>query len=283
MKGILVINKDGGMTSGAVVSKVRYILGTKKVGHFGTLDPQGTGVLALGIGKATRLFDYFLDKDKEYLAEFEFGKLTDTLDGEGKILETTTVIPTKTQIEKALSKFVGVIDQVPPQFSAKSVNGVRAYSVARKGGAVELKPCKVTVNKFELVKQTKESTYLFKIECSSGTYIRSLCRDLAVSLKSLAIMTSICRTRSGQFLEKNSVTIEELKELKDKAILTLDSVLDDLDRRDFDEALYDKIINGVKIDTEISNSPFKIYCKDELIGIGKEKEGKLKIVTFLKD
>ena len=271
------------MTSTAVISKARYILGTKAIGHMGTLDPQGTGVLLAGVGKATRLFDYFLGSDKEYVAEFEFGYTTDTLDPEGQVTASTCVLPTKSAILKALAPLCGVVDQMPPIYSAKSINGVRAYDLARQGKIVELKTARVEVKRLELLEQTGDNKYRFFIECSSGTYIRSICRDLSESLGSLACMTSIHRKRSGSFLDTTATTLEQLEKFKNNALISVESALDHLERRDFDDSLYNKILNGIKLDTPPSDKPFTVYCQNKLFGIGKSVDGKLKIPTFLLD
>jgi len=283
MKGILNINKDSGLTSAAVVAKVRRILGTRAVGHMGTLDPQGTGVLIIGVGKATRLFDFYLKKDKQYIADFDFGYTTDTLDGDGIITDKTDVIPTKAALVKALKGLVGELDQIPPQYSAKSIGGVRAYELARKGLTADVKPAKIRVDKFELIGQKSPTKYTFKIDCTSGTYIRSLCRDLAFAVGSLGCMTSIHRTRSGEFKDTDAVTVEQLETLKDNALISVEQALKKIPRIDFDLEFYQKISNGVRIETKKQIEPFTVYCNNELFGIGNSSDGKLKITTFLKD
>jgi len=282
LKGVLNINKDSGLTSAAVVAKVRRILQTKAVGHMGTLDPQGTGVLIIGVGKATRLFDFYLKKDKQYIADFEFGYTTDTLDGDGIITDKTAAVPTKGAVIKALKKFVGNLDQLPPNYSAKSINGVRAYDLARQGKTPDLKTAKVRIGKFEFIEQKSPAKYTFKIDCSSGTYIRSLCRDLADAVGSLACMTSIHRTKSGAFSDTKAITVKELETLKDTALISIEEALGELQRIDFDKSFYDKISNGVKIECKKQDNPFAVYCNNELFGIG-QSDGRLKITTFLKD
>ena len=211
MKGIVNLYKPKGWTSRDAVNKVRNILHVKEVGHMGTLDPQGEGVLPIGIGKGTRLFDALLKKDKVYEAEFAFGYETPTLDGDSEPSRFAKTIPSQSEIESKLDEFVGVIRQVPPLYSAKNVNGARAYDLARKGVDFTLEAAEVEVYSFELIKRTAENTYLMRIHCSAGTYIRSLCRDLAYSLDSLATMVSIKRVRAGGFRIEESVTVEELR------------------------------------------------------------------------
>ena len=208
--GILIINKPQGITSFDVVSKCRKALQTKKVGHTGTLDPLATGVLVVCIGKATRLFDYFLNKTKRYTAVFEFGTLTTTLDSEGEIVEQNTKYPTKQAVLDALVSFLGKLDQYPPKYSAKSIGGIRAYELARQGVEFELKPKTIEVYKFDLLRQIDDKSFEFDIECSAGTYIRSLCRDLADKLGCVATMTSLIRIECGKFNLQDSVELERL-------------------------------------------------------------------------
>lgn len=284
IKGVLNINKPTGFTSQDVVSVVRGILKTRQIGHMGTLDPQGEGVLLLGIGKGTRLFGLMLKKDKVYRAEFDFGYETDTLDKDGNVLQETDVIPSQSQIESKLSEFLGEIDQIPPKYSAKNVNGVRAYDLAREGKSFDLKSCKVTIYDYKLIEKSGPNKYLFEISCSGGTYIRSLCRDLAYSLNSLATMTSIIRTKCGNFVLEDSVTLDELKEVKDNAVISLDDALSHLYRLDVNEEFYDKLLNGIGYDIDFNiNEDFTVYCKNQLFGLGKIENGKVKIKTYLKD
>ena len=150
MLGVLNINKPKGVTSSNVVVKIKKLLNIKKVGHMGTLDPLAQGVLPICIGKATRLFDYFLKKQKTYIAQFKFGEETDTLDLEGKIVKTSSYIPTKQDIAKALTTFIGEISQIPPMYSSKKIDGKKAYDLARQGETIEMKPCNVTIYDYKL-------------------------------------------------------------------------------------------------------------------------------------
>ena len=284
MKGVINLYKPKGITSSAAVVTCRKILGTKAIGHMGTLDPQGEGVLLLGVGKATRLFDFFLKKDKVYEAEFAFGYTTDTLDGDGAVIETTGVIPSRENIEAALSALTGQIKQIPPKYSAKSVGGVRSYKLARAGIETALKACDVEIYSIELIRETSENTYLFKIHCSAGTYIRSICRDLAESLGSLATMVSIKRTRCGNFLIENSVTFEELEKAPKNAIISCENTLSALEKFELAPEYYEPILNGIKICSDVSaDRDFALYCKGELFGIACVVDGFIKIKTYLRD
>jgi len=249
----------------------------------GTLDPQGTGVLLAGVGKCARLFDYYLKKDKTYEAEFTFGYTTDTLDADGHISGNTDVLPDKAAVIGALAGFTGVINQLPPSYSAKSIGGVRAYAIARAGGEPQLTAVPVTVHEFSLIQQTAPNVYTFLIRCSGGTYIRSLCRDLAVRLNSLACMTAIHRSAVGAFTDKTAVSLAQLEQLKESALISPETALAHLPRRDFPDEAYQKILNGIKLNTPPADAPFTVYCQNELFGIGKAQDGFLKITTFLKD
>lgn len=250
----------------------------------GTLDPQGEGVLPVGVGKATRLFDAFLKKDKVYEADFAFGYETDTLDGEGVTINDGGRIPSESEVEEAIGKLVGEQMQIPPAYSAKSVGGVRAYDLARKGEKVELKPALVTIYDARVICRSGD-TYHVYVHCGAGTYIRSVCRDLAYSLGTYATMTSIKRIRSGVFKVENSVTVDDLINLKEKAVIPVSDVLADFPRFDVPDEKYEKLRNGVKIFVpQTPAPPFAVYCRNELFGLGELRDdGTIKIKTYLKD
>jgi tRNA pseudouridine55 synthase len=263
---------------------VRKILKTREVGHMGTLDPQGQGVLLVGIGKGARLFDVMLKKDKVYEAEFDFGYETDTLDGDGVEIDRTDIIPTQAQLEAKCRDLIGECEQIPPKYSAKNINGRRAYDLAREGKEFTLKACPVTIYDLNLVAKTGENKYMFQIHCSGGTYIRSICRDIAYSLGSLATMTSIKRLSCGHFSVSDSVSLSELEIQKENAIMPLEKVLEGFPRVDVPEWFYQKLCNGVRPNADKDyNEPFTVYCKNELFGIGEVVDGKIRIKTYLKD
>lgn len=284
MKGVLNFRKRRGMTSSDAVGRVRRILGTRAVGHMGTLDPAGEGVLLLGVGKATRLFDFYLHKDKVYEAEFAFGYTTDTLDGDGIVTERTTCVPDRQMLANVLPKFVGKLSQVPPAYSAKSVGGVRAYTLARKGKSVQLPPCDVEIYALECIEQTAEHTYKVRVHCSSGTYIRSLCRDVAGALGSLATMTSIVRTRCGEFGLEDSVTEERLAEVGETALVSVEDALSALPRYDLRSDVYTRLIGGIKpYAPDAPEGDFVLYCRDELFGIARKRDDILSVTCYLRD
>ena len=212
--GIIVLNKPTGMSSSLAVQIVKRILKPSKIGHMGTLDPLGSGVLLLGLNKGTKLFDDYLKKDKTYRAIFYFGKETDTLDSEGEVVNKNDVIISLEQVKKVAESFVGDFEQLPPKYSAKKINGKKSYELARQGKEVELKTRKVSIYKCEVLHQVMPNAFMFEISCSSGTYIRSICRDIAYKLSTYGTMLAIIRTRCGSFSLKDSCAIEDIKNNK---------------------------------------------------------------------
>lgn len=220
--GFFNINKPAGLTSAAVVGRVKRIIKQKDLGHMGTLDPMATGVLIVAAGRpATRMFDVLHKKSKEYVAEFKFGIDTDTLDTTGKILFSDGPVPEEESVKNALPGFIGKLMQTPPAYSAKNVNGVKAYTLARRGEEVTLPPKEVEVHEFELISKTVPDTYKFRIKCGGGTYIRSLARDLGAALNTKCVMSSLIRTESAGFLLENAVTLEELEKGWEKQVILL--------------------------------------------------------------
>lgn len=245
LTGFVNIIKPTGMGSTDVVSKVKKILGTKKVGHLGTLDAPATGMLPIAIGKATKFFDYFLSKDKEYFALVEFGVKTDTLDSFGEIVEKQDCNITNEMINSILPKFIGEISQIPPKYSAIKINGKRASDLARENIDFEIKPRKITIFDIKLMHNLGQNKFIFKVHCSAGTYIRTLFLDIAERLKTISTTPVIIRTKSGLFNTKNAVTLEELE--KSKQILAISDVFCDFLKFESNDYLSKKLINGVKI------------------------------------
>jgi tRNA pseudouridine55 synthase len=249
MDGILTIHKQSGMTSHDVVQAVRRIVKEKRVGHTGTLDPMATGVLVLCIGKATRIAQYLEAGEKEYEAVMRLGQTTDTLDAEGRVLETRTYIPPdRAEVLKALEGFTGAIMQQPPVYSALKVAGVPSYKLARQGKAAPLKPREVTIFSIDL--QTFEDPLLsLAVRCSKGVYIRTLCADLGEVLQAGAHLTKLVRTRSGRFTLSHAVTLDRLAELAasgalDQVLVSMDDALADFPSVTVSELEADRIQHG---------------------------------------
>ena len=216
MNGILLIDKPKGFTSFDVVAKMRGIAHTRKIGHSGTLDPMATGVLPLLIGNATKACDILPNEDKAYRAGFALGKITDTEDISGTVLQTSDIRCTKSQVEAVLTRFTGDIMQVPPMYSAVSVGGKRLYELARKGIEIERQARPVTVYQLTLEDFDEASqTGTLYIHCGKGTYVRTICHDIGQALGCGAIMTSLRRTMAAGFDEGQCITLEEASRLSE--------------------------------------------------------------------
>lgn len=207
--GFINVNKPSGVSSGYVVNRIKKLTGMP-CGHMGTLDPLASGVLPVGVGNATRMFSYFLEKEKEYIADFRFGVSSDTLDSTGELSFENPYIPTEEELLAALPAQIGDISQMPPKYSAKSVNGRRGYALARAGVEFELEPKLVHIQNIELLEKKSSDTFSFRIRCGAGTYIRSIARDLAAACGADGIMTALFRTQSGKFLSDDAVALETL-------------------------------------------------------------------------
>lgn len=245
MFGFLNIYKPTGMTSHDVVGILRKITKIKQIGHTGTLDPFAQGVLPVAIGKATRLIE-FLEDDKEYLAQISLGKSTDTYDCEGAVIAEVPSAITAPQIIDALKKFEGEILQTPPIYSAIKVNGKKLYEYARKGQDVEIQPRKVFIEKIEL-KDFDEQKQIAQvlIQCSKGTYIRSIAHDLGQNLGVGAHLSLLIRTKAGVFLAQNTINLEKIKTLEDveKSLINPLDVLN-LPKIDINDDEHAQILDG---------------------------------------
>lgn len=281
MNGLINLYKPTGMSSAFAVSKVKRILKEKRVGHMGTLDPMAEGVLVIGVGKSARLFDYISGRKKTYIAKFKFGYETDTLDATGKTVLTTEDIPSVDAVLHALASLVGDIEQMPPSFSAKHVDGKRAYDLARSGKTVELKPVRVTVYDAQIICQPHMDEIVASITCSSGTYVRSIVRDVAHMCGSLATLTYLQRTRSGIFDVTDSISFDALETVGAGALIPPENALD-MPRCDIDKSLYDDLCHGRKIPFSADGDRL-VYCDGVFFGIGAEKDGALNLKTYLKD
>ena len=303
MDGIILINKEKKYTSHDVVAKVKKILKVK-VGHTGTLDPNATGILPLLLGNATKISKYLINHNKEYIAELKLGVKTDTADGEGKVIAEKQVNLEEIfenineSIQQILNSFVGKTLQKPPMYSAIKVNGKKLYEYARKNETVEVKSRQIEIYKMELIKlDLKENIIKFKVRCSKGTYIRTLCEDIAEKLNTYGYMKELQRTEVGDFKIENAITIGELEELvnenklKDKINEEALNIVNSKDRKYFikieelfmdkkiinlDEDLLNKFLNGVMIKNNNIDGIYRIYNKNNYIGIGVNKNQKLK-------
>ena len=281
MRGILLVNKRQGWTSFDAVNFCKKVFNTREVGHLGTLDPMATGVLAVTVGSANKLFDMFLNKTKTYVAEFTFGYSTDTLDAEGEIQDRCDVIPSLEQIESVLPVFTGEIEQIPPKYSAKKIGGKKAYDLAREGKEFELKPCKVTIYNLKIIDYTNGILKL-EIECGSGTYIRSLGRDIALKLNTLAAMTSLVRTRLGAWNIDDCIDIKDnTNEYIKSRILPIDSVFNSFNTLD-DVGIVGRLLNGQTVVADIDDGDYKLYKDNDFIATARAKDKHIKMTQFFK-
>ena len=292
MDGIIIINKTKGCTSHDIVYKIKKML-NKKVGHTGTLDPMAEGVLPILIGKGTQLSKYLINHDTKYIVELQLGIKTDTADSEGKIIEEKTVNKTKLSkenITNVLQTFIGKQEQIPPIYSAIKVNGKKLYEYARKGQEVELKPRQIEIYDIKLIDYSMDEKQIkFEVFCGKGTYIRSLCEDIATKFETVGYMKSLKRTQVGNFKIDNSITIEELKNLiennenididdilKNK-IITVEEIFEKFQSINLDEKKLEMFLNGVMLTQNLDEGVYKIYNKNsKFIGTGTIKNKLLK-------
>ncbi len=276
--GFINIDKPSGVSSSFIVNKIKYLTGVP-CGHMGTLDPLASGVLPVGIGNATRLFDYFLQKQKRYIAEFTFGEFSDTLDSTGEVQKGGR-IPTEEEIRSVLGELIGDVDQMPPKYSAKSVGGRRGYELARAGVEFTLQPKRVHIENVELLgRGSTENSYSFAIDCGAGTYIRSIARDMAEKLQTNALMSGLIREKSGLFTLDKAVKFENitLEDIENNLIKTEDVL-------PFEEVYLttkDKVFCGLDKKVELPDGTYKIYSDGEFYGLGEVKDGRLKTTVKL--
>lgn len=214
MDGVINVNKPKDMTSFDVVAILRKTLNTKKIGHTGTLDPDATGVLPICVGKATKLVEFLTADKKQYKASVKLGVTTDTQDMSGTVLKTLSSCVTKEELEKAINSFLGEIEQIPPMYSAVKIDGKKLYELAREGKTVERKPRKITIFGIKLLSfDEKNQSFDMLVDCSKGTYIRTLANDIGESLGCGAALSNLLRTVSGSFYLEKSFSLEQIKEL----------------------------------------------------------------------
>lgn len=282
MNGLLVIDKPAGITSHDVVSIVRRATGERSVGHLGTLDPMATGVLPLLLGKYTRLAQFFTDADKHYTGTIRFGFATDSFDAEGT--PTTAPAPLTCSLDelRALAtRFHGPLDQVPPVFSAKKINGVPAHKLARAGKEVPVKPARITIHGFTL-DSLEGDTAAFTMHVSSGGYVRSVAHELGQLAGCGAHLTALRRTQAGPFTLASSITVDELKSLTPAAIEARlphpRALLPALPGVIVDELTAGRVRNGMQVNVqELSSAPLlKIFSGPrDLLAIGRRIAGTL--------
>jgi tRNA pseudouridine55 synthase len=280
--GWIFIDKPEGKTSFDVIRDVKKILHIKKVGHCGTLDPIASGILGIAIGEATKSIPFF-SKRKEYKFNVTFGESKDTDDVSGKTTGTAEFIPTIDKISHCLSEFVGNISQVPPNYSAVKVNGVRAYKLARNNKVFQLSEKKIRIYDLQCTGQSDLSTFSFSIDCSSGTYIRSLARDIAKKMNTLGHVSYLRRTKLGRIGEKDIILLDKFRELVHigdhfELVYSIQDVLDDIPAVRLDSEFSQKFQNGLTFDycnKEVVFKPLLILSETKFLGVGQINKGSI--------
>lgn len=285
MDGIIVINKPKGYTSHDIVYKIKKIV-NEKVGHTGTLDPLATGVLPLLIGKGTLCSKYLINHDKIYQVELKLGKKTTTADSEGEIIEEKDVLPEMLQedkIKETLKTFVGKQEQIPPIYSAIKVNGKKLYEYARKNQEVEIKPRNIEIYGIKLIElNKKEKIIKFEVSCSKGTYIRTLCENIAEKLNTVGYMYNLNRIKVGDFEISKAINIDEIlknsqpKEIIERNVITIEKLFESKENIDLNDKKLALFLNGVQLTQKNEDGIYRIYNKNKFIGIGTIKNNLLK-------
>lgn len=283
MKGVINVQKPEGLTSHDVVAALRRKLKMKRIGHTGTLDPLASGVLPICIGKATRISEYLLELDKEYIAELSLGTETDTQDSLGEVIRQSDKIVDPIDIEEAFKKFQGHIKQVPPMYSALKHKGKKLYELARQGITIERPARSVKIYELEILEIIDKQKIIFRVKCSKGTYIRTLCQDLGRELATLGHMSGLKRTATGPFNIEDSYELDYILNLPEDQIpsilLPMDKALPHFEKIIVKDKYYFKLINGARLSIEAlvdyednsfqENMTYRVYCKKEFIGMGQ--------------
>ena len=286
MDGFVCVLKPPGMTSSNAVYDVRRVFGVKKAGHLGTLDPGAAGVLPVSIGRATKLFDYLIEKEKTYVCEILFGVRTDTLDVFGKVTERD---PDRTVTERellsVLPSFTGEIWQTAPAYSALNVGGVKMYKLARAGGEVPERTRRISVSGIELIRQTGRNRFLLRVTCSRGTYIRKLCEDIGDLLGTSACMSFLLRTGTGAFQSGQGYTIRELEEMKRQgtlcgALISCEDALSGYDALTLRSDRRIPAMNGLETDIREKDGIYRLYS-DGFLGLGEVRDNRARLLVHL--
>lgn len=286
MDGIVNVNKPLGITSHDVVYRLRKILNIKKIGHTGTLDPEASGVLPMCVGKGTKMAEYLTSAKKQYLARLQLGAFTDTQDATGEILESFSVEVSEDKIRDTVEGFVGEITQIPPMYSAIKIDGKKLYELAREGISVEREPRCVTIYGIEIKGIDMENkTVDMLVDCSKGTYIRTLCNDIGAALGCGGHMSALHRTKSGRFGIESAYTLEEIEEMvsrEDFSFMTpVSEALPECERIVLAERNANRVRNGIKI-TVAGLSEGKMYRvfdeKNDFLALAQQNDGRFEII-----
>lgn len=288
MNGFINILKPPGPSSAQIVGAVKKMFGIKKVGHTGTLDPAAAGVLPICIGRATKFSDYVMNGEKEYIAEISFGFKTDTLDSLGRIVaRNERVNISKSQLLNEISSFIGEIEQIVPAYSAVKYKGMPLYKTAVKNQITNRPSRKVIIKNIDILSGSN-NRYLLKIECSKGTYIRTLIDDLGEKLNTYAYTSFLLRTKSGNFSIENSYTLDELQDNSDKNVflISVSDALSFMPKLVLKDYLFSIATTGSPIDIKRANlsidadTDYRVYCNNIFLGVARSDGNELKFKTF---
>ena len=279
MNGLIIINKPKGCTSHDVVNKIRKTLNIKKVGHTGTLDPNATGVLPILIGNATKASKYLVEHKKTYVATLKLGEKTTTGDSEGQVIEKDFNFNNMEikKIEDILKTFLGKQTQIPPMYSSIKVNGKKLYEYAREGKKVEIPSREIEIFNIELLSFNEKDEIIFEVECSKGTYIRTLCEDIANKLETIGYMKELKRTKVNEFNIENSINLEELtiEKIQEK-IIKIEEIFESKEKINLDDKKLQLFLNGVLLTQKMKDEIYRIYNNKNFIGLGIIKNNLLK-------
>jgi len=285
MNGWIFVDKPKNITSFNVIKRLKKILNIKKIGHSGTLDPFATGILAIALGEATKSIRYF-NQNKVYKFNVVFGEQKDTDDITGKTMKKSNIVPTLFEIDQCIEKFIGKHKQIPPQFSAVKVNGKRAYKLARDNQKFELNAKDVFIKSIECLGAKNKNEYSFIVECSTGTYVRSIARDLGKMLGTFAYVSELRRVKIGKIEEKDIILLDKFEELVHigdhfEVMHSIREVLDDIPAVLIDQEISHKFRNGLSfkhINKKSDNDYLLVETNTKFVGIGKAIEDKIKPV-----
>lgn len=276
--GILIIDKPQNWTSMDVCAKVRGMLREKRVGHGGTLDPMATGVLPVFVGQATRAVEFAENSRKEYVAGLRLGQVTDTQDVTGQTLETHPVTASRKDVEAAMARFLGPIQQVPPMYSAVKINGQKLYDLARRGKEVARKPRDITIYELELLEQVSETDYLLRCVCSKGTYIRTLCHDMGQALGCGGTLYSLRRTMAAGYRLDRAVTLENVQEKGESLLLPTDTLFAQYPAYTVPSAgKENRVRNGGAVtDNSLADGTYRVYGRNgDFLCLSRAEHGTL--------
>ena len=290
MEGIVPLLKPPGLSSSDCVVDVRRLFGEKRVGHLGTLDPGAAGILPVCVGRAVRLFDYLVDKDKTYRFELILGAATDTQDSFGQVTETGERDIPAAALAAVLPRFMGEIEQLAPAYSALKSNGQKLYDLALQGKDVPEKRRPVTISELMLLRQEGEGRFLLEMTCSRGTYVRTMCHDIGHALGTCGHMGVLLRTRSGPFSVERSFTVEELRDMKEagtlgRALISCEEALSQFPALILPDDRLIPTKNGLPTDLRGSDRQpdgvVRLYCDGLFLGIGRIEKNRARLVVHL--